>query len=509
MNVDKAILLIQQALTELGPPTAPPPPAQHVVVVKPGEVIQSAIDAAPDNTLIRIQPGKYACNLVIPAGKTGLTLQTDMADPTLIPPVPWVTPAMFGLKAAILVPQDPASPVISAAPGAHDCLLQLLEVGPNLVLPDRGLIDLGDLNQATFDAVPYNIHVDRCYVHGSPEKGAHRGVMLNTRNSRVTRCYISDCWERGRDSQALAAFTGPGPYYIGSNYLEGSGENVMIGGVDPKITGLIPSDILVEGNYCFKPLAWKTLGLTPAQIAAGVPSGCVKNLFELKNARRVILRQNVFENSWIDAQSGHGVVFTVRDQDGMAPWTSISDVLVQGNVIRHVQGSAFNILGLDDIPGRASVQALGLTLDQNLIVDAGNGLQTSSGFRPTTLTHNTFAQIRHALAVLYAPAFPAGQLILSDNVLTGGEYGVFGDNVGSGTPAFVAYAPAPVLARNVLDANVLFPLYPPGITVIPTGTLAAKLDPQFRYLGSERALDGLRIGANVDAILTALPWLTL
>jgi len=254
VSVDRARELLQQALAELGP--APTPSLQNSLTVNPGESIQAAIDKAADNTIIRVKPGTYPCNLLWPSGKANVALQTDMPDPVLVKP--WVTPDMFGARAAILVPQDASLPIIAAAPGAHDVMMSLLEIGPNLGLPDRGLVDLGDINQTSLDAVPFNIHVDRCYVHGSDAKGGHRGVMLNTKNSGVTRCYISNFWERGRDSQAVAAFTGPGPYLVSSNYLEGSGENMMVGGVDPKIVGLVPSDIMVRGNYCFKPLLWKT-----------------------------------------------------------------------------------------------------------------------------------------------------------------------------------------------------------------------------------------------------------
>ena len=64
----------------------------------------------------------------------------------------------------------------------------------------------------------------------------------------------------------------------------------MFGGADPSIQNLVPSDIEIVGNHFNKPLAWQD------------PQGYViKNLFELKNARRVLVEGNVFENNWIGA----------------------------------------------------------------------------------------------------------------------------------------------------------------------------------------------------------------
>lgn len=503
MNIDKAITLIQQALVELG---LPPLPIKTIALVKVGESIQHAIDTALDGTLIRIQPGVYPCNLVLPAGKTGIVLQTDMEDPVLTKP--WVTPEMFGGKSAILVPQDPAPPIIQAAPGAHDYVLSLLEVGPNLVLPtNSGLVDLGDINQALLSAVPYNVHVDRCYIHGSDAKGAHRGLMLNTRTSNVSRNYISNCWERGRDSQAIAAFAGPGSYLISNNYLEGSGENFMIGGVDPKIIGLVPSDIVIQGNFCYKPAAWRTIGLTPEQIAAGQTAGANKNLGELKNARRVTIQNNVFQHSWIDAQSGHGVVFTVRDQDGTAPWATVSDVLCQYNVIRDVEGAAFNLLGLDDSPVRPSVQGRNLQIAHNLILDGNSGWQQSAGFQPTAIQHNTAVRLRTTAMFLYGVPIGNGMLLVRDNVMAGGLYGIFGDGMGSGTPGLAKFAPGAIVDHNVIEGAI--GPYPSGNYLIPAGSLAALLDAGYHYTGGQLASDGTPIGADVDEIRRRIPWLTL
>ena len=74
----------------------------------------------------------------------------------------------------------------------------------------------------------------------------------------------------------------------------------------------------------------------------------VKNLFELKNARRVLVDGNLFEYNWPHAQNGFAILFTVRNQDGGAPWSVVEDVTFANNVVRHV-AAGINVLGRDDI----------------------------------------------------------------------------------------------------------------------------------------------------------------
>ena len=142
--------------------------------------------------------------------------------------------------------------------------------------------------------------------------------------------YLSDGHVVGFDAQAICGLNGPGPFKIVNNYLEGSGENVMFGGADPAIPDLVPSDIEFRGNHCFKPLSWK-IG-HPSY--AGIP-WTVKNLFELKNARRVLIEGNLFENNWAHAQNGTAILFTVRNQDGKAPWSVVQDVTMINNIVRN------------------------------------------------------------------------------------------------------------------------------------------------------------------------------
>ena len=139
--------------------------------------------------------------------------------------------------------------------------------------------------------LPHDIIVDRCYLHGDPVLGGRRGVALNGKSLAVIDSYLADFKEVGADSQAVLGVNGPGPFKIVNNHLESAGENVMFGGGAPAIHDLVPSDIEIRHNYFFKPTSWR--GVWAA----------VKNLFELKNARRVLVEGNIFENNWLASQA--------------------------------------------------------------------------------------------------------------------------------------------------------------------------------------------------------------
>ncbi|HEX8073291.1 MAG TPA: hypothetical protein VF546_25325 [Pyrinomonadaceae bacterium] len=159
------------------------------------------------------------------------------------------------------------------------------------------LVMLGDNgpNQDTLAEVPHHLVLDRCYVHALPEQALKRGVQLNSAYTDIINSYVAGFKVVGQEAQAVGSWNGPGPFKLINNYLEGAGENVIFGGTDAPIPNLVAEDIEVRRNHFFKPLSWRV----------GDPCDCyggthwmVKSIFELKNARRVTVDGNVFENNW-------------------------------------------------------------------------------------------------------------------------------------------------------------------------------------------------------------------
>src|SRR5580704_3540724 len=92
---------------------------------------------------------------------------------------------------------------------------------------------------------------------------------------------------------------------------EASGENILLGGGPATTT---PADIEIRRNHMFKPMIW--MKGQPGFVGGrdGNPFS-VKNLFELKNAQRVLFEGNVLENTWGGfSQAGFGFLLTPKNQ---------------------------------------------------------------------------------------------------------------------------------------------------------------------------------------------------
>jgi len=178
-----------------------------------------------------------------------------------------------------------------------------------------------------------SILIDRTLFVGGAQ-GQKRAVLCNGTNITITRNHWANVYGSGQDSQCFLAYDGMGPYTLRDNFFECASENIMFGGDDSKSALRIPSNILVERNVLTKRLEWKGQGRV------------VKNLFELKCAKNVTLRNNVLQFNWTDGQSGWGIVLTPRNQGGNAPWSTVTGVLIEQNSVFSERG--VNILGIDD-----------------------------------------------------------------------------------------------------------------------------------------------------------------
>lgn len=479
--------------------TTPAPATGATVRVAVGGDVQAAIDAAAPGSTILLAPGAYTTNIVLRKKATAgtITIRTDGLDDAKLPPGvrvvgPTASPSMARLK-----PKDTFSPVISTDPGVSDYALIGFEVGGNATNPDRDLVVIGNLNYTSVAQLPVNIKLDRMYVHGDPVKGGHRGVLMDAINGSVVNSDVRGFVEVGRDSQAILVANTTGPTRIENTYLEATGENFLTGGVDPRIPNALPSDLTFRGNYVFKPLAWKTTAV-----------GSVKNLLELKLCKRCLIENNVFENTWVDAQNGGGILFTLRNQDLTAPWSTVQDVTFQYNVLKNIQSAGISMLGLEDRPGVISVQGTNIVIRQNLFVNVGNGLSINNGFVPTTVTHNTFATVNNWFLQFTNNAIPSGKFVYQSNVVRSGEYGIVGDGTGLGVPTLDIKAPGAVFTHNVIEKAPYTIAYPAGNYLLDNGTFAAKLDVKLRYLGTEAGHDGQKPGVNVDVLQQRIPWAT-
>lgn len=426
--------------------------------------LQLALNSAEPGDVIELKAGAiFAGNFTLPEkrGDAWVTIRPS-AEVVLPPQGLRITPGISPALPQILTPNADAA--LKTAPRAHHYRLVGIEISIGAsVRQNYGLVLFGDGSgaQRTLDAVPHDLILDRCYLHGNATGELRRGVALNSARAAVVDSYIAGCQGAGYDTQAIAGWNGPGPFKIVNNYLEGAGENVMFGGADPAIPNLVPSDIEFRDNYCAKPLAWRA-GEQPTGAAREGQHPSVKNLFELKNARRVLVEGNVFERNWADAQNGFAILLTVRNQDGSAPWSVVEDITFRGNVVRSV-GAGLNLLGRDY--NQSSQQLKRVRIEQNLFEDMGGAPWGGNGcFLQITesscivVDHNT---IFHTGNVVTVYGQPSTDFAFTNNVARHNEYGVFGDGVGWGKAALDKYFPASQFTGNVLTGGRR-ELYPAG-----------------------------------------------
>jgi uncharacterized protein (TIGR03437 family) len=306
--------------------------------------------------------------------------------------------------------------------------------------------------------------IDRSYIHGFPTQEVQRGVAVNSADTDILNSYISDVHGKGYDTQAICGWNGPGPFKIINNHLEAAGENVMFGGAPAAIPNLVPSDIIVKNNYFFKPLSWYVNDPSYAGI-----HWTVKNIFELKNARRVVVEGNIFENNWTDAQAGRSIVFTPRPSDSGA-WAVVEDVVFQNNIVRNV-GSGVSLLGIDDPPMPQEVRLHRVRIANNIFEIDGPRFGSNGAFATVingtdevTIEHNTVFQTGSMVIADYAPNT---RFIFRDNISRHNEYGIFGSGRGIGNDAINYYFPNSVVSTNVIAKEVNAPwnvelIYPAG-----------------------------------------------
>src|SRR5438094_67138 len=217
-------------------------------------------------------------------------------------------------------------------------------------------------------------------------------------------------------------------------------------GADPAIPNLVPADITIAGNAIAKQAAWRT------------ERWSVKNLLELKNARRVSIHDNTFDYNWEAGQAGFAILFTVRDQDGGCPWCQVEQIAFEGNIVRH-SAAGVSILGFDNV--HPSQQARSITIRNNLFADidrrnwGGNGyfLMLLGGARDITVDHNTVIQ-DEASGILTVDGPPVLGFVFTNNVARQNDYGMIGADHAPGLDTISAFLPGAHIEGNALaDAD--------------------------------------------------------
>lgn len=502
--------------------------------MRAGDDLQAALHAAQPGDVIELRAGAtFTGNFILPRKPGTDWIYIRSSAHALLPrPGTRVFPSHALLMPRIETPNR--EPAIRTAAGAHHYRFVGIEVaargetrstGP---YSDNNVVYLeSEGGQTSVSQVPTDIIFDRCYVHGTPAGSVRRGIAMNGARMAVVDSYLSDFHEVGADSQAISGWNGPGPFKIVNNSLEGAGENLMFGGADPSIPDLVPADIEIRGNHLFKPLSWKIGHPT----YAGTPWS-VKNIFELKNARRVLAEGNVLEHNWQHDQNGFAILFTVRNQDGGAPWCTVEDVTFRKNVLRH-SGGGFNILAADN--NFPSQQARRILIQDNLLDDissvnwGGTGRlfqflsldSRDTGILELTVEHNTGFSNAGSAYTGDKPIAVHRSFTFRNNIAPKRTHGFAGGTkswpvpsplvTADGSQTLDTFYVAPVFAGNVLTGSTAtdysgypgnyFPATDAEVGFVDLARGNYRLGPASPYKNS--ATDGKDPGAAIDALEAA------
>lgn len=342
-------------------------------VVKDGENLQQALNSASCGDTIRLQPGAtFAGKVSFPAKSCDdqhwIIVRTDAPDSSLPAEGMRITPCYGGLQSLPGRPAYPCSsrksvlpkvvfdgrggsgPVIFEYGANHYRLLGLEITRDSPGKPIHSLVSFlpqGRKADGTPNPNSKGDHIvfDRLWIHGNEKDETTRGVQLGgSTYVAVVDSYFSDlkCIALTGacvDAQAIGGGSGDnpmGPYKIENNFLEASGECILFGGGGATVT---PADIEIRHNHLFRPVLWKSDEPGFMASNSGKPF-IVKNLFELKNAQRVLFEGNILENSWGGfSQAGFAVLLTPKNQgSNTCPACRVTDITIRYNKISHCGG---------------------------------------------------------------------------------------------------------------------------------------------------------------------------
>ena len=481
------------------------PPAGNTITVNAGGNLQAAIDnARPGDTIVLQAGATFTGPFTLPdkgSSNAWIYVRSSAID-RLPSPGNRVSPSNAGDMATIVSGAGSPSIALYTQDGAHHFRFVGIEFRPAAGVFATALIRLGSGSETSLGQIPHHIVIDRCYIHGDAFVGGRRGIALNSASSAVIDSHVSDWKEVGADSQAIAGWSGPGPFKIVNNHLEGAAENVMFGGADALIANLVPADIEIRGNRFFKPVAWRAM------------SWSVKNLFELKNARRVLVEGNIFEYTWLADQNFAINIKSANDANG--PWSVTEDFTFRGNIVRHAPG-AIKFCGAtcDAAP---TAQGARYLVQNNLFDDISAATWGGPGTFLQTINATPDLVVNHNTVIHDGSTFSGGDgaegsntgFQFTDNIVQRGQAGFKGSGAGEGNPTLDRFFPESVFTRNAIvgagadlyPADNYFPAsYGDGVGFVDFARGDYRLASGSPYRSA--ANDGGALGADMTAVNAA------
>lgn len=416
---------MQSALSDTPAPGA-------VISVPAGGSLRTAIAGASCGDTIELQAGAvFDGQTVLPAlacdDQHWIIIRTSAPDSALPPEGQRITPCYAGVASLPNRPAYPcsnphnvmaqvtvstlASTPIQFANGANHYRFIGLEItrakqaGPIVAL----------ITPLPFSEADHII-VDRSWVHGTSGDDTRRGLSLSgVSYVAVINSYLNDFHCTAvvgtcADSQTLGGGAGDiatSVWQIQNNFLEASGENIMMGGSDATV---VPTDITIQGNHFYKVPQWQQGSAGYVGGAGGHPF-VVKNHIELKNAARILIEDNVFEYSWGGfSQAGYSIVLSPRNNynlelkkaNGCAV-CAVTDITIRYNKISHI-GAGFSIV--NPLTAGEMAAASGRESIHDVVIDDINGKLYLGGGGLFIIANAWSKNVLNSISVRHITGFP-------------------------------------------------------------------------------------------------------
>jgi hypothetical protein len=442
-----------------------PAPGKRIAV-HAGDSLQSAINSASCGDTIELQAGEVFVGVFHFPQKPcddshWIVVRTGAPDSALPPEGRRLKPCFAG------VPSLPGRPDFHCSTSQN--VLAKIElrdkegIGPLIFQPGANhyrfigleIARAGDQMVSALAISPQSgpvdhVVLDRVWMHGEAQNETTRAISLTGMSyvavvdSFFTDFHCVAVTGSCTDAQVLATGGGnspSGPFKIVNNFLEAAGENILFGGAPATMT---PADIEVRGNYLFKPMIWKPGEPGFVAGASGRPF-IVKNLFELKNAQRVLFEGNVLENCWGGfSQKGYAILLSPKSQDNRCPLCRVTDVTIRYNRISNV-GSVFQIVNIRSDAGGEATAGERYSIHDVLVENvrgkqyAGAGLFVQLMVSAPPLQN---VQIQHVTAFVPHAVFGItnhgrfANFTIENNILSAGEVSVESEGGGPQNCAF-------------------------------------------------------------------------